>query len=91
MMMPSTEISDLIIRPVSSESALDRLERENKLTFVVDPKANKVEIKKAVERLYSVKVRSVNTSVSTSGEKKAVVALEKEFSATELATKIGLL
>jgi large subunit ribosomal protein L23 len=85
------ENTDLIIRPVSSESALERLERENKLTFIVSPDANKVAIKAAVEKLYSVKVKSVNTLIGTTGEKKAVVALAKEFSATELATKIGLL
>ncbi len=89
--MSTKSISDLIIRPVSSESALERLEKENKLTFIVDPNANKVSIKDAVEKLYSVKVKSVNTSIGTTGEKKAVVALEKEFSATELATRIGLL
>jgi large subunit ribosomal protein L23 len=89
--LSTTDLSDFIIRPVSSESALERLEKENKLTFIVSPSANKVAIKVAVEKLYSVKVKSVNTLISTSGEKKAVVALEKEFSATELATKIGLL
>jgi ribosomal protein uL23 len=85
------DLTDLIIRPVSSESALERLEKENKLTFIVSLDANKVAIKAAVEKLYSVKVKSVNTSIGPSGEKKAVVALEKEFSATELATRIGLL
>lgn len=89
--MSTTELSDLIIRPVSSESALERLERENKLTFIVSPSANKSAIKVAVEKLYSVKVKSVNTLIDTSGEKRAVVALEKEFSATEIATRIGLL
>ncbi len=89
--MSTKESTDLIIRPVSSESALERLEKENKLTLIVSPDANKVAIKAAVEKLYSVKVKSVNTSISTSGEKKAIVALEKEFSATELATRIGLL
>ena len=83
--------SDLIVRPVSSESALERLEKANRFTFIVDPKANKNEIKHAVEKLYSVKVKSVNTLISQSGEKKAFVTLEKEFSATELATRIGLL
>jgi large subunit ribosomal protein L23 len=82
---------DLILRPVSSESALERLEKDNKLTFIVDLKANKKEIKNAVEKLYSVKVRSVNTMITTVGEKKAFVGLEKEFSAAELATRIGLM
>ncbi len=82
---------DIITRPVSSESALDRLERENKLTFIVSAKANKASIKVAFEKLYGVKVRSVNICITTSGEKKATIRLEKEYSASELATKIGLL
>jgi len=85
------EPRDLVIRPVSSESALERVEKENKLTFIVSIKANKNEIKHAIEKLYAVKVKSVNTNIDTSGEKRAIVALEKEFSAAELATKIGLL
>jgi large subunit ribosomal protein L23 len=85
------EPNEIIRRPVSSESALERLEKANRFTFIVDPKANKGDIKHAVEKLYEVKVRSVNTLISTMGEKKAFVTLEKEFSATELATKIGLL
>ncbi|MGQ9759061.1 MAG: 50S ribosomal protein L23 [Candidatus Methanomethylicaceae archaeon] len=82
---------DIIIRPVSSESALDRLEKENKLTFIVTMKANKKNIKESFEKLYGVKVRSVNTCITNSGEKKAIIRLEKEYSASELATKIGLL
>jgi len=85
------EPNEVIIRPVSSESALERLEKANRFTFIVSQKANKKEIKHAVEKLYEVKVKSVNTLISTMGEKKAFVTFEKEFSATELATKIGLL
>ncbi len=85
------EPSDIIIRPVSSESALEKVEKENKLLFIVSQKSNKLQIKQAVERLYGVKVKSVNTMITPAAEKKAAVVLEKEFSATELATKIGLL
>lgn len=83
--------TDVILRPVSSESALEKVEKENKLIFIVDPKSNKTQIKQAVEKLYGVKVKSVNTQITPTAEKKASVVLEKEFSATELATKIGLL
>lgn len=85
------EPSDVIVGPVSSESALERMERENKLTFIVSMNSNKSDIKWAVEKLYGVKVKSVRTMITTNSEKKAVVALEKEFSASELATKLGLL
>lgn len=70
---------------------MERIERENKLTFIVSRGSNKADIKWAVEKLYGVKVKSVRTMITTGSEKKAIVALEKEFSASELATKLGLL
>mgnify|MGYP000619074554 CR=1 FL=1 len=82
---------DVIIRPVSSEAALDRIEKENKLTFIVSIKANKHMIKQAVEKLYNVKVVSVNTMITPKGEKKAIVRLAPEYKASEIATKLGLL
>mgnify|MGYP003298323486 CR=1 FL=1 len=51
---------DIIIAPVITErSAL--LEQEGKYVFKVDTKANKVQIKQAVEEIFKVKVASVNT------------------------------
>lgn len=52
---------DIILRPIITERSTDGLQMK-KYTFEVDKKANKIEIKKAVEALFSgVKVRSVNT------------------------------
>ncbi|MCF2706934.1 50S ribosomal protein L23 [Arcanobacterium haemolyticum] len=51
---------DVIIQPVTSEKSA-RLEDEGKYTFIVDPRANKTEIKQAVETIFGVKVESVNT------------------------------
>ena len=82
---------DVIIRPVSSEAALDKIEKENKLTFIVSIKANKHMVRNAVEKLYSVKVVSVNMMITPKGEKKAVVRLAPEYKASEIATKLGLL
>ncbi|MCQ5336735.1 MAG: 50S ribosomal protein L23 [Candidatus Methanomethylicia archaeon] len=82
---------EIIIRPVSTESAIERIEKENKLTFIVNIKANKKMIKDAFEKLYNVKVEKVNTLITSSGEKKAIIKLKKEYSAAELATKLGLL
>lgn len=81
----------IIIRPVSSEAALDKIERENKLTFIVSLKANKHAIKTAVEKLYNVKVLSVNTMINAKGEKKAIVRLAPEHKASDIATRLGLL
>ncbi len=51
---------DLILRPVISEKTYGLLD-ENKYTFVVDKRANKTQIKQAIESIFDVKVESVNT------------------------------
>lgn len=51
---------DIIIRPVVTERSMEDMEY-NKYTFVVAKKANKSEVKKAVESIFGVKVKSVNT------------------------------
>jgi len=52
---------DVIIRPLISEKSSDLME-DNKYTFVVSGKANKIEIKRALEEIFDVKVKSVNTA-----------------------------
>ncbi|HCF62828.1 MAG TPA: 50S ribosomal protein L23 [Ferruginibacter sp.] len=60
------KLSDVLIKPVLSEKANKFSEKANRYTFVVDRKANKLEIKKAVETFYGVQVESVNTWVMPS-------------------------
>ena len=79
----------IIFRPYITERTFDQIARENKLCFMVDNKASKTQIANAVEALYEVKVRAVNTMRSING-KKAYVRLVPEDSATDLATKLGL-
>ena len=55
--------SDVLIKPVLSEKANKQAEKMNRFTFIVDRKANKLEIKKAVELFYGVQVEDVNTQV----------------------------
>lgn len=62
----------LITRPVISEKSLAEAAK-GRYTFIVDRKANKTEIKKAIEKIFSVNVRKVDTSItkgSTSKMKK---------------------
>lgn len=80
---------DILKKPVVTEKSTSLLQ-DNKYTFVVDPKANKVEIKQAVESIFKVKVEKVNTMRvkgkfkrvrnilgKTSDTKKAIVTLRK--------------
>jgi large subunit ribosomal protein L23 len=51
----------IIKKPVITEKMTDQSEKYNRFAFVVDRKANKIEIKKAVEEMYDVAVDSVRT------------------------------
>ena len=87
---------DIIKRPLDTEK-LDRMrDRENKFAFEIDLKANKTEVKQAVEQLFKVKVLDVKTSIvrgkfrrigrsegQRSNWKKAIVTL-KEGDAIQL-------
>ena len=53
--------SDVLIKPVLSEKVNRLSEKFNRYTFVVNRKANKLEIKKAVEEFYGITVEKVNT------------------------------
>ena len=52
---------NILIKPLITEKATAQVEESNTYGFVVDPKANKVEIKKAVEAAYGVSVTAVRT------------------------------
>ncbi len=74
-----------------TEKSLRLVEKENKLTLIVDVSATKHQIKREVERLYNVKVVSVNTLVTPTGEKKAYVKLSPEHNAYDLLGRLGIL
>ncbi len=52
---------DMIIRPVVTEKTNDQKDEDNQVTFEVDPRANRIEIKRAVEAIFKVKVAGVRT------------------------------
>lgn len=79
----------VVIRPYVTERTFDMIEKQNKLVFIVADTANKRTIKDAVETLYDVDVASVKTANTMTG-KKAYVRLAPESSATDLASKLGL-
>ena len=60
----------IIQRPILTEKMTLESEKNNRYGFIVDKRANKVEIKKAIEKLYGVSVDSVNTMNYGGGKKK---------------------
>ncbi|MBT2514421.1 50S ribosomal protein L23 [Arthrobacter sp. ISL-30] len=59
---------DVVLAPVVSEKSYGLID-EGKYTFLVDPRSNKTEIKLAVEKIFSVKVESINT-INRAGKRK---------------------
>lgn len=57
------KLSGVLIRPILSEKVNKQTEKSNRYAFVVDRRANKLEIKKAVEEFYGITVENVNTLV----------------------------
>ncbi|MGA3112248.1 MAG: 50S ribosomal protein L23 [Candidatus Bathyarchaeia archaeon] len=85
------DINEVISYPLMTESASVMVEKDNKLIFVVNLKAGKSDIKKAVEELYEVKVDKINLLITPQGVKKAFVKLTPEFKASDVAIKLGIL
>jgi len=82
---------DVILYPLMTEVTSRLIETENKLVFIVNIKATKSDIKRAVEELYDVKVEKVNVTITPEGQKKAFVKLHPEYKATDVAIKLGIL
>ena len=81
----------IIKYPLSTQKSIRQIEFDNKLTFVIDRKATKPQIKKAVEELFKVKVIQVNTQNSFKGQKRAYVKLSPENLASDISADLGLI
>jgi large subunit ribosomal protein L23 len=85
------ELNKIVKYPLATEKSIRLMESENKLVFVVDKKAKRAEIKKAVEELFKVKVEKINVLTTLTGEKHAYVKFAKESPAIDIATNLGLM
>lgn len=76
--------------PHVTEKAMNKMDFENKLEFIVDSDASKGEISEAIESQFEVAVVNVNTMVTMKGNKKATVKLSPDDDAEEIASRIGV-
>ncbi len=81
----------VIKRPLSTEKSIRQIEFENKLTFIIDAKSSKPEVKRAVEELFKVRVVKVNIQNSFNGEKRATVRLSAGNLASDVSAELGLI
>ena len=79
----------IIFHPFVTEKTMNFMEKDNALEFVVKRNADKKTIKKAVEELFEVKVKDVNTRITKKG-KHAIVTFTPEFKAEDIGMRIGI-
>merc|ERR1712217_820268 len=77
--------------PVTTESAMKKIEEINTLVFLVDVQATKLKIKEAVRQMYDVQCAKVNTLIRPDGRKKAYVHLTQDYDALDVANRIGII
>jgi large subunit ribosomal protein L23 len=80
---------DVLIRPSVTEKTMGQMDKHNTLEFVVRKEATKVQVRRAVEEIFSVKVTKVRTR-STKEGKKALVTFAADVSAEEIGMRIGV-
>ena len=85
------EAHAIVLFPMMTERSVNMIENENKLVFIVDRRANKLQIAAAIKELYEVEAESVNTLITRKGTKKAFVKLTDEYDASDVAIRLGIL
>jgi large subunit ribosomal protein L23 len=80
----------VIHHPHVTEKAVDKMDFENKMQFIVDIDANKGEVAEDIAAQYDVTVENVTTMVTPQGKKKATVLLSEDDDAQEIASRIGV-
>ena len=81
----------IISFPHLTEKSMNLVEMENKLVFIVQRNFNKDQIREAIEAQFNVKVDDVKTVVTTKGKKKVIARLTEEFSASDIASSLGVM
>jgi large subunit ribosomal protein L23 len=81
----------VLLYPQLAEKSMNMVELENKLVFIVNPKASKEDIRRSVEKNFNVRVIGVSTMITTRGQKKASVKLHPDDSAADIASRLGML
>ena len=79
-----------IISIQSGEKATRLMQEQNKITFIVNPMSNKIEIKIEAERLFDIKISSINVMNRMNGQKIAIAKLKQGYNAMDIATRLGL-
>uniref|UniRef100_A0A0G4FZF9 Large ribosomal subunit protein uL23 N-terminal domain-containing protein n=1 Tax=Chromera velia CCMP2878 TaxID=1169474 RepID=A0A0G4FZF9_9ALVE len=81
----------IIQLPLTTESAMKKIEEINTLVFLCNPRASKNQIRTAVKKLHDITCAKINTLIRPDGTKKAYVKLTEDHDALDVANKIGII
>jgi large subunit ribosomal protein L23 len=83
-------MNGIIDYPLVTEKAMNAMDFDNKLQFIVHVDATKADVREAVQDRFGVDVVDVNTMITMKGTKKAVVTLSEDDDAQDVASRIGV-
>ena len=83
------DLYKIVYHPFVTEKSMNQMEQNNALEFIVNRKSSKPEIKQAVEQLFDVKVKTVNTKIQKDG-KHAIITFTPDFKAEDIGMRIGI-
>merc|ERR1712080_601895 len=89
--LPRMDAYRTIVHPLTTESAMKKIEDHNTFVFIVDIRCNKYHIAAAVKKMYDIDVTKINTLIRPDGAKKAYVRLKPDYDALDVANKIGII
>ena len=85
------KMSDVLDYVSMTEKSIRFIEAENKMIFIVNRKADKKDIKSAIENMFETKVLDIKTTIDQKGRKKAYVKFKEHDAAGEIAMKLGII
>ena len=82
---------DVLRFVVMTEKAIQLIETQNKLVFIVDRRKDRTEVRNAIEAAFQTKVKNVNTAIDQLGRKKAFIRFQEAGQAGEIAIRLGII
>lgn len=79
-----------LLYPIATEKAINLIEKNNIIEYIVDMRSTKTQIKAEFENLFKVKVKSIATARTPRNTKKAYIKLASQFKASDIALKLKL-
>lgn len=79
-----------LLYPIATEKAINMIERDNIIQYVVDSRSTKTQIKAEFEKIFNVKVVRIATALSPRNTKKAFIKIASSSKASDIALKLKL-